>query len=110
MSFLNLAFHDEAFPFSDHFPPATFWALRVPPHKKALTVPFKSSIIKTPIFQNRDGQPLNYAIMRVLLTRLGMATGFKNVMTAYCLRRGFADAIHGMCLRNSFCLFWIFSQ
>ena len=94
MAFLQMAFADGAFEAKD-LTPAGFFDLQVPPGAPCLPVTFKPSILETPLFRDDNGDVLRYEAMRVLLARLGDATGFEHGLRPYDFRRGVANAIHG---------------
>lgn len=73
--------------------------------EKAALVHWKPSKLKTPIFRQpvhsvngfitSDTKALRYTTFNYYLNRLGWATGFEQVLTSYCFRRGAANAVDG---------------
>lgn len=94
MSFLTKAFGDAAFEAPDLTTPERLYGLKVEPGLKQRRVIWKESGFELPIFRDQEGKPLRYAEQ---LRNLGKATNFKEVLTTYCLRRGAANSIDGMC-------------
>lgn len=95
MSFFTMAFADKAFLVEELSSPALLPSLKVLPGQNSLTLVFKPIILDTSIFRDREGNALKYPAMRTLLLRLRFAAGYRYNLTTYCLRRGFANAIHG---------------
>jgi hypothetical protein len=99
MSFLTMAFLDNAFEAPQLRTPQDLFGLRVPSTLRCLELRFRSDILSTPLFRNGQGdRPLCYTTNREWIMRIGRLTGFRGVLTSYCLRRGTANAIHGMVL------------
>lgn len=94
-SFLTTAFADAAFEAPDLTTPGRLYALVVEPGLRERRVTWKESVLDKPIFSDSEGQALRYHVLAYQLSALGKATGFKEVMTTYCLRRGTANMING---------------
>jgi hypothetical protein len=95
MSFVRMALEDDAFADNIKTPEDFFATSKIPSNRSVLHVRWKDSVLDTPIFRSDDGEKWTYQALRKCLVRLGNATGYSDVMTTYCLRRGFGNAIHG---------------
>ena len=99
---IALAFADDAFANEGIRTPADLFRLRVEdPGKNHLEVPWKASILDTPVFRSVEPgksyisttTSLKYADSDYRLRRLGMFAGFPDGVRSYGLRRGAASAI-----------------
>lgn len=95
MSFLTMAFADDAFAPHNLRSPADLYRVVMPPDKRFVPIPFKEKVMDWPVFRSESGGPISSASIQNQLTQLGQATGFREVLTTYCIRRGTANAIHG---------------
>lgn len=94
-SFLTIAFADDAFAPPSVRTPADLYKLKVDPNLCECAMPWKDSVLRTPIFQDMTGEALTYGVLRAQQVRLGQASCFKEVMRCYGLRRGVDDAVSG---------------
>ena len=99
---IAFAFADDAFASGGIRTPADLFRLRVEdPDKNHLEVPWKASILDTPVFRSVEpGKSyisktisLKYADFDYHLKRLGISAGFPDGVRSYDLRRGAASAI-----------------
>ena len=99
---IALAFADDAFANEGIRTPADLFRLRVEdPDKNHLEVPWKASILDTPVFRSVEAgksyisktMSLKYTDFDYHLKRLGIFAGFPDGVRSYDLRRGAASAI-----------------
>ena len=91
-----MAFADDAFEAPDLTSPGRLYNLQVERGLRQRRVTWKESVLDTPLFRDSEGRALRYSVLAHQLRNLGKATGFKEVLTSYCLRRGTANSISGV--------------
>ncbi|RPA90956.1 hypothetical protein L873DRAFT_360229 [Choiromyces venosus 120613-1] len=99
MNFLALAFADNAFMEGGIRKPEDLYSLEIPSFKEALSIQWKTEIRETPIFRRQIGDricadtPLGFADLSYSLKRLGLLSGYPQLVTSCVLRRGAAAAV-----------------
>jgi len=91
-----MAFADGAFEAPDLTTPERLYNLQVEPGLRQRRVTWKETFLDTPIFRDPEGQVPRYPALAYQTRKLGKATGFKRVLTTYCLRRGTANSINSV--------------
>lgn len=101
---VGLACNDQAFRLPDTTPRMVL-TLGVRPGLNCQPIPWRDEMLDVPIFrlssssdQRQGGTPdesLPYGLYQGWVKRLGEETGFKQVLTTYCLRRAVGNAING---------------
>lgn len=114
MNLLALAFADSAFKEGGIRKPEDLYGLEIPDFKESLSVQWKPEIRETPIFRRQKGDdictstPLGFSDFSYYLKRLGVLSGYPQILTTYVLRRGAANAVDCMlfysCLTKPFLL------
>jgi len=105
MALLDNAFRSEVRSIED------IYRTRVQAPRHSLEFKWKQDKLKTPIFRQAERTPtgietsetkaLRYHTHLYYLQRLGLATGFLQILTSYCIRRGSGEAVEGgTCLLN----------
>ncbi|KAI4132430.1 MAG: hypothetical protein LQ347_002588 [Umbilicaria vellea] len=102
LHFLALAFTDQAF-LNPHLTPANLRKVSVPAHQGKVKIPWKESILDTPVFRAieengagcraLDAKPIQYEDLRSYFKRLGERVGSEFFLHPYCIRRFAATAI-----------------
>lgn len=106
---LSLAVADNAFEASDVQGPENIYGVEVPAYRESLQLKWKKSMLDIPVFRRsirtKDGimtspiRAMGYDTFAKYLKTLGKAAGFRQPLTAYCLRRGAANAVNGTYMR-----------
>ena len=91
------AFNDDAFNANGVTSPEDIFKLKVKPGLRCQSIPWKRKKLDRPIFFAPvfPRKALTYAMYHRWLKRLGVETGFAQVLTTYCLRRGAGNAVNG---------------
>lgn len=95
MSFLTMAFADDAFQNERLSSPKDLFMANLPREKKRWRIAFKQDVLDLPLFRAEDEKPIKVRTVQDQLARLGKETGFEQVISTYCIRRGAANAISG---------------
>jgi hypothetical protein len=92
-----LGFDDDAFNADAVTSPEEVFKLGVKPGLQSQPIPWKPEKRNSPVFlaPNSPDKALPYAMYHRWLKRLGVETGFAQVLTTYCLRRGTGNAVNG---------------
>ena len=106
--FIAIAQDDDAFerlPDGSKLTPQKILEMGVRPGLKSQRIPLRSEFENVPIFRSHvqtskgietsTQSALQYSNFNAWLKRLGVETGFVQVLTAYCLRRASGNAING---------------
>ena len=102
---ITLALLDEAFR-ADIHSVHDFYQIRVPPTRNSIEFDWKKEKQDIPIFRQAvpagDGtirtsgtEALRYHTYLYYLQRLGLTTGFMQILTPYAIRRGAGEAVEG---------------
>lgn len=97
MSFLTMAFADQAFANKGLREPGDMLLAKIPraSHIRRWDIKFKREVLDLPLFRGDNNEPLKARAIQSQLARLGKATGFQEIVSTYCIRRGAANAISG---------------
>lgn len=95
MSFLTMAFAYDAFAAPNLRSPADLYNIVMPSSRHFVPIPIKEEMMEVPLFRGECGGPLSSAAIQEQLKRLGKVTGFREVLSTYCIQRGTANAMHG---------------
>ena len=94
---IALGFDDDAFDADGVTSPEDIFKLRAKPGLRCQPIPWSRKKLDRPVFlaPNSPDKALTYAMYHQWLKRLGVETGFAQVLTTYCLRRGTGNAVNG---------------
>jgi len=103
---ISLALHDDAFEAKSAKNVENMFWVKMPPHKKSLTLKWKCDALDLPVFREKkrgmadsgtsSKEPLRAGTWISYLKRLGEKAGFQHSFTQYGLRRGLLNVVNSM--------------